>query len=268
MKIDTAAPARRARLLLAAAALAALAACQKPAEPPVAVKPAATETPVAAAEPGCPDDGPRFPISKLCVGRSINYLDPEKKLITEALDGCSWTMQETSFPAPDGEQVLLFRALSCKGATTQLEFHGGAHSAALGYVASALYPDAVKNSVEPVRIFGSPDQDPKAAIEALKAGIADKTERASCVLEPAGINLWPADALVIRPNAKARAKAPKDEPLAACGEFGVDEDSQTFWRIFQGYAWFFSMGQDTMDFDPASFTLMRKGADGSWGQVP
>jgi hypothetical protein len=267
MMIETAAPARSARLLLAALSLAALAACQKPAEAPVAVRPVA-ETPVAAAEPGCADDGPRFPISKLCVGRSINYLDDANKLITDAPDGCSWTMQETAFPFPDSEGVLLFRALSCKGVTSQLEFHGGAHSAALGYVASALYPDAVKSNVEPVRIFGGPDQDPKAAIEALKVSIADKAERASCVLEPAGIDVWPHDALVIRPNAKARAKARKDEPLAACGEFGVDEDSQTFWRVFQGYAWFFSMGQDTMDFDPASFTLMRKGADGSWGQVP
>lgn len=267
MKIIAAAPVLRARLLLAAAALATLAACQKPAEPPVAVKPA-TETPVAAAEPGCPDDGPRFAISKLCVGRSINYLDPANKLITDAPAGCSWTMQETAFPLPDGEGVLLFRALSCKGVTTQLEFHGGAHSAALGYVASALYPEAVKANAEPVRIFGSPDQDPRAAIEALKVGIENKAERASCVLEPAGIDGWPDDALVIRPNAKARAKAPKHEPLAACGEFGVDEDSQTFWRIFQGYAWYFFLGQDTMDIDPSSFTLLRKGPDGSWGQVP
>jgi hypothetical protein len=267
MNFDFAVQVRCARLLLAAGSLAALAACQKQAETPVAVIPPATAS-VAAAETGCADDGPRFAISKLCVGRSINYLDTANKLITEAPDGCSWTMQETAFPLPDGEGVLLFRALGCKGVTTQLEFHGGAHSAALGYVASALYPDAVKNNAEPVRIFGGPDQDPKAAIEALKVSIANKAERASCVLEPAGIDGWPGDAMVIRPNAKARAKAPKDEPLAACGEFGVDEDSQTFWRIFQGYAWFFSLGQDTLDIDPSSFTLMRKGADGSWGQVP
>jgi hypothetical protein len=266
MMIDLAAPVRRAWLLFAAASLATLAACQKPAEEPVAVKPAATEA--AAAQPPCADDGPRFPISKLCVGRSINYLNQDLKLITETPDGCSWTMQETAFPLPDGDGVLLFRALSCKGVTTQLEFSAGAHSAALSYVASALYPDAKDNTTPPVRIFGGPGQDPKAAIEALKAGIENKAERASCVLEPAGIDGWPMDALVIRPNAKARAKAAKDEPLAACGEFGVDEDSQTFWRVSQGYAWYFMLGQDTMDIDPSSLTLMRKGADGSWSQVP
>src|SRR5205085_2204120 len=98
---------------------------------------------------------------------------------------------------------------------------------------------------------------PRKQIEAQKAA-APKTEQASCEVRLAAIDQWPSDALLLAPNKAARARLPKDEPIAACGPFGVDEDAQTFWRVAQGYAWFFDMGQDTMDFDPASLLLLKK----------
>jgi hypothetical protein len=247
-------------------ACASLGACS-----PTAPAPAASASPgptaAASADPPCADDGPRFPISKLCVGRSINYLDPGLRLITEAPAGCDWTMQETSFYDPDVEQVLLFRALKCNGVTTQLERAGGAHSASLDYVASALYPAAAGGDHSPVRIFGDGVRDGRGVIGELSEAIP-AAERATCEIQPAGNDHWPEDALVIAPNAAARARLPHDEPIAACGPYGLDEDSQTFWRVFQGYAWFFELGQDTMDIDPASFLLMRKGADGTWAPAP
>jgi hypothetical protein len=160
--------------------------------------------------------------------------------------------------------VLLYRALSCKGVTTKLAFSAGAPSAALIYSASALYPDAVNDQVKVVKIFDGGGQDPRKQIEALKAGIPNEAERASCVLQPAGIAGWPADALVIQPSAEARAKTPKNELPASCGEYGLDIDSTSFWRVAQGYAWYFQMGPDSIDFDPASLLLMKKTAAGEW----
>ena len=73
--------------------------------------------------------------------------------------------------------MLLYRALSCKGVTTKLEFNAEPSSAALIYSASALYPDAVKDKTKVVKIFDGGGQDPRLQIEALKAGIPDKGER-------------------------------------------------------------------------------------------
>lgn len=237
----------------------ATAGCQKPEAP----APVAAESESVAPSAPCADDGPRFPVSGLCVGRSINYLDPTRFLQLETPDGCTWTMNETPFATPD--EVLIYRALSCKGVVTTLEYGGGAHSAQLTYKASALYPDS--NGVAPVRIFTSDPADPQLSMRNLIKELPTP-ENTECAIRPAGIDGWPADALVIAPTEAALAKAPKDEPLAACGEFGVDEDAQTFWRISQGYAWYFMLGQDSMDFDPGSISLMQKGADGTWGPAP
>lgn len=248
-------------LLSAALGLALIAAgCAEKAEPPA---PEAAET--AAGDPSCPDDGPRLPGTGLCQGRAINYLDPGLTLITEAPEGCDWVMQETMFAGPD--QAILYRALSCNGVTTKLDFRGGAQSSALGYETSALFTvDEATKDVELVRIFGDGDRDPKTVIDWLKTDIPE-AERATCELRPAGIDGWPTDAMVIAPTAEARVKLPADEPIQACGMYGLDEDSQTFWRFFQGYAWYFQLGQDISDIDPASLTLMRKVGDG-WEQVP
>lgn len=256
--------------LAAATLLAMLAACQKDTPPAPAASASASPTApvVTAAEPGCPDDGPRFPITHLCVGRSINYIDPNLRLIAEAPKDCSWGMVETAFPLPDGEGALLYRALTCKGLTTKLEFSAGAHMAELRYAVSALYtgPEAKGHVV--VRIFDGGGEDPKKQILAQKAAIKDAAERDSCEVLPADDKAWPADALLLKPNAAAWAKLQNGDPVWACGPYGVDEDAQVFWRVAQGYAWYFTMGQDTMDVDPASLLIFKKGVDGAWAPLP
>ncbi len=246
---------------LAAAALLA-AGCNRTG--PVADATPTPAGPAATVDEPCADDGPRFPITHLCVGRSVNYLDTDNFMVIEAPADCEWVMQESAMPGDD--EALIYRALKCKGVTTTLELHGGAHSAALGYAKSALFGDPAPEH-EPVRMFPTDPADPQKAIRDLFETIPE-AERASCEIQPAGMDGWPKDALVIRPNEAARAKFPKDEPLATCGPFGVDEDSQTFWRISQGFAWFVELGQDTPDFDAGSITIFKKGADGSWAPAP
>lgn len=249
-----------ALVVSASAACALLAGCgdQKPTETAAAPSPA---TPDLAP---CADDAPRLPVTGLCAARAIDDQDPSFSLLVQAPAGCEWVTAETAYPG--GEEALVYRALSCKGVTTALELHAGAHSAALGYVRSALFGEAARDQ-EPVKIFTTDPADPQKAIRDLFESIPE-AERATCAIEPAGIDGWPKDALVIRPNAAARAQAPDDGPLAACGPYGVDEDSQTFWRLAQGYAYYFNLGQEDLDFDPASFRVFRKGADGSWAPAP
>ena len=254
---------------LAAFAAMALAACapQAPQPPEPAdigidmigpqAGPAPEVEPVAV---GCPDDGPRFPASGLCVGRSIAYLDPDLDLIADAPEGCEWTMQETAFPdvGSGAQEVVLYRALSCNSVTTKLDFSGGAQSASMNYETSAL---GHSSEEEAVRIFGDGVSDPVSRIEYIAS--AYRADGEDCEVQPAGPQ-FPAGALVIGPSPEARAKLPQDEPVTACGEFGIDEDAMAFWLLRGGYAWHFHLGQDIPEIDPASFTLLRRDAEGNW----
>lgn len=252
----------RSNLAASAAALAVLAACGGPTAPaaPEAAPEAISARPEAAP---CPDDGPRLPATLICAGRAINYLDPGATLISDTPDDCTWGFTETVFPG--GDEVLVYRALTCKGVETKLELRAGARSAALGYASSAFYGDQTEG-VEPIRLFVSDPADPQKVIRDLFEGIP-AAERARCQIRPLNSQGNPSDALVIEYSDAERAKEPTDEPISMCGEFGRDEDAATYWRIFGGYAWFFSLGQDITDFDPATFMVFRKGADNVWAPV-
>jgi hypothetical protein len=211
----------------------------------------------------CPDDGPRLPETGVCQGRAWAYLIDAKGAREPTLpEGCTWTINETMLP---GDEALLYRAASCKGVTTKLAYAGGAHSASISYETSAVFGDAVKGQ-EIIRLFGV-DPDPQGALKEQIASLP-KGERETCVIQPASIEGWPTDALVIGPTKAARAKMPNDGPISACGAFGLDEDSQTYWRISQGFAWFFQLGQEDSDFNPGNITVIAKSANGSWGAKP
>lgn len=163
-----------------------------------------------------------------------------------------------------GGEYLLYLAAECKGKVTALEFEGGAHMAHLSYVTSALAGDVVKGQ-KVVEIGSAEPSAPNAAVLTItRAAIKNGTEAAKCQVRPAKIAGWPADAVVVDVSAAEAAKAPKDEPRTACGPYGLDEDSQRFWRVFQGFAWFFELGQDEMEIDPGSFTIVRKDDRGNW----
>lgn len=244
------------------AAFALLAACggQTPQLETAAAPDAPSASPEAAP---CPDDGPRLPITGICAGRAINYVDPEIGLMTETPDGCAWGFTET--PMPGDNEAIVHRVLTCKGVTTTFEFSAGAHSASLSYTRSALFgePVAGEDPIEPVRIFISDPADPQKVIRDLVEN-APEAERAKCSVQPTNLQGWPKDSLALQFSAAERAKLSQDEPITMCGPFGRDEDSAAYWRIFGGYAWFFSLGQDIPDIDPGSFMLFRKGADGVW----
>jgi hypothetical protein len=216
-----------------------------------------TEASDAAAVAPCRDDGPRLPGTGICQSSVHAFLTPaEGAEMPGIADGCSWGVNETMLPQ---NEALLYNAMTCNGVTTKLAFAGGASKAILSYETSALGATQGKDLIELWGVDPDPQGALKAAIAALPAG-----EQAVCVIEPAGVDGWPKDALVIRPNAAARASMPNDGPIAACGPYGVDEDSATYWRIAQGYAWFFDLGQDQLDFDPGSITVISNADGNGW----
>lgn len=238
----------------------ALAACTPGGTSETTPEPAPTPAPVTAES--CPDDGPRLPNTGLCVGRSINYIDPNNISQDSGSlpDGCSWTMNDIALPL---DEAILFRAVSCNGVTTTLEFAGGARSASLQYVTSA-YAGTAAAGGEPVRLFTMWENNPDGFYNDYVSQL-DPPENTQCEVQPMAVaENWPTGARMIGPNAATRATLPTDEPNAMCGPLGMDEDAQTFWLDRHGYHWYFNLGQDMADFDPASMTLMRKGADGTW----
>jgi hypothetical protein len=246
-------------IVAAAIAVAALlSACQ-----PRAAETASTEPAAAASESGCPDDGPRLPGTGLCVGRAVNYLNPDLIQEIDLPDGCTWTMNETMMPGLDGPEALLYRAASCNGVTTELEFAGGAQSAVLNYAKSAVFGEDSEGH-EVIRIFTSDPADPRSSIKSLITQF-DEPDRSDCEIQPAGIDGWPVDALVI--TLKDKSKLDPLELDIVCGGFGLNEGETRYWLVRQGYAWFFQLGQEAPDFDPVSMMLMRQDAEGNWNAV-
>lgn len=217
------------------------------------------------AEGACPDDGARLAITGICAGRAVNYLNVAGGEPPEAPEGCEWVVQETRF----AEDVLLYRATRCIDKTTRLAFAGGAGMAELSYD-TAAYGDAenqLKGEVL-VRVAGvDPNNKTAALLRIARQAIDDPNEQAQCTVRNAGIDGWPEDALVVDVSPAQAATASPDEPRSACGPYGLNEDEASYWRVFQGHSWFFQLGQDALQIDPGSFTLMRKGSDGAWTQV-
>lgn len=140
----------------------------------------------------------------------------------------------------------------------------------LRYETAAMAPGvSMADSPPPVRVAVNATGDGSASILAIARGaISNPAEQAGCSVRKADVEYWPADAQVVDVSAAQAAAAAQDGPRSACGEFGYNGDEASYWRVFQGRAWFFQLGQDAAQFDPGSFTLMTKDASGGWTQVP
>ncbi len=210
----------------------------------------------------CADDGERLPLTGICAGRAVAYLNMDSSASPEAPDGCEWKVMETQFV----EDVLLYRGLKCDAGETQLEFAGGAGRAELSLVSSAFLGKIDEPPVY-VQVYVA-EGTPLAAVTArARASIEDRAEAKGCFARKAGIDVWPSDALVVDIAPEKAAKLAADGPRTACGPLGLNEDEASYWRVMQGYAWFFQLGQDATEIDPGSFTLMTRQPDGSWGAM-
>lgn len=161
----------------------------------------------------------------------------------------------------DGSEAVVYRAMTCNGVTTAFDYAGGAHSASLSYGTSAL---GNPQGAEVVRIFTADAENPRQAMQNLIAALP-AAERTRCEVQAANIDGWPSDALVIGYNAQAARSLPANQPNAVCGEYGRDDDSVKYWLVRDGYAFFFDLGQDGIDFEPNSLTVFRRSPEGVWG---
>ena len=247
-------PARKALAVLAGCLLAACSA------------PTATARSTAVAADGtaatCADGGAALPVTGLCAAEATGLLRIAGGARLEAPEGCAWRPQETVFAG----DVLLYLALQCGDRTAQLAFAGGGHMAELSYAATAVFGETPEGMVL-VRVGGVMPEDPNQALLAnTRDAMDDPAGAANCFVRPADTEGWPADAVVVdvQPPPQAASAEPGDDFRAGCGPLGYVSDSTAYWRVFQGFSWFFDFGQDLQEFDPASFTLVTRGEDGVW----
>lgn len=201
--------------------------------------PAKTETPVSKA--------PEKPASPIVFAAGARPKPPA---------GCEWAMNQTPLP---GDEFLLYMAAKCNGKTKTLFYAGGAHKAELSYAEGG--PAVVQ------MMTAEGGETDAAILRHTREAMDSKAQAAKCSVRLAKNEFWPADAKVVDVSAAEAAKAPKDEPRSACGKYGLNEDAQMFWRVFQGFAWYFDLGQDEMEIDPGSLTIATKDAQGNWTPV-
>lgn len=200
----------------------------------------------------CPDDGPRLPGSGVCRGRAVNYLNIVGGVAPDLMDGCDWVVNETLMPGGD---YLFYLAASCGPVVSQLEFVAGAKFADLRVARSAM--NGGKPGGKIITVGMVDENDPyKTILTHARDAMVDKAAAARCIVrlahEPSV-----ADELVVDFNLAETAKDAGDGPRYPCGPFGYDDEEWTFWRIFDGYAWFFDFGQDVyQDIDPRSLTIV------------
>ena len=209
----------------------------------------------AAALPACAPGGETLPVTGLCQERAAALLLSAGGSQEQASDGCTWVVNEAKI-LDNG--ALLYRALRCNGRTAKLEFLPGARAASFELAESPWGPQPRRETV--AAQFDAGNDANATILEVARRVIEDPAEKARCQVRRLAIESSPADALVV----DEVPAPPEDGVRSACGEFGYDGGAQTYWRVSQGSAWFFTLGNDSAPVDAASFTLLSKGADGQW----
>lgn len=211
------------------------------------------------ADTECRNGGDRLALSGMCEDAAIASLNLVGGEAPALPDGCGWEIQETQFAV----EVLMYMAASCDGKTSKLGYSGGAQQAHLFVEASAFADVTETSSEEPypiVRVMSADMDQLHANVEnQTRAAIDSAEEAANCSVRPADMEGWPADALVVDVQ---NPIASEDGPRSACGMYGYTEESTQYWRVFDGFSWFFELGQDAyQDIDPASLTLIMVPAE-------
>lgn len=202
----------------------------------------------------CAGSAARLTVTRLCPVAAEALLVDAPGAAATPPPGCGWTIGETLLT--DGLAVL-YRAARCQSRTTKLAFVPSEPMGAFTVAASPY--EGTYDAGEPIiRMAKAADKD--AILALARRSIHNPGEAARCQLRSAAIDGWPADALVIDEVPQPRS----DEVRSACGDLGLDEDAQTFWRLSQGVGWFFQLGQDSPIVDAGSFTLIQRSAGGSW----
>lgn len=249
---------RRYAGLIAALALAACGGEKEAALDPAA---AAEATPAGAMVGGA--CAPTLPITGQCGNADpslflkINAQAP--KLATQ----CVWRTQEVGV---SDTLALLFRAQDCSAEG----WVPNVYSYVQGYVKYRMdgTPDDQALFVLEVIPVAGGETPEQAAMKTLDK--APEEQRARCHTRPLSGPVVAGATFELAPSADLAAEMDANsggEPWDACGPNGVTMDAVQFWEGRNGYALFHMLGQDDPQWDPASFTFYRKGADGKWSKA-
>lgn len=236
--------------------LASLASCGKPATTDATegrdakIATAQSDAPIAT----CAGGAARLPATQLCPDAAKGLLVAAPGVAATPPENCAWAIQDVSISS---DQAVLYRAARCQVGTAKLAFAPGEP---MGTFTLAKSPYEGGYDISEPIVWMTKAAGNDALLTTARRFIRDPKEAARCQVRPAAIEGWPADALVIDEVPRPQS----DEVRTACGKFGLDEDSQTFWRLSQGTGWFFQLGQESPIVDAGSFTLARRGTDGQW----
>lgn len=249
------------RLIAGLLAALVLAACGG--EKDAALDPAATAdaAPAASAEAGA--CAPLLPITGQCSNADpslfLKINAQAAKLTTE----CVWRTQEVGV---SDTLALLFRAQDCSAAG----WVPNVYSYVQGYVKYRMDGTPDDQAMFILEVIPVPDGETpeQAAMKTLDK--APEDQRARCHTRPLAGPVVAGATFELAPAADLEAEMDMNsggEPWDACGPNGVTGDATQFWEGRNGYALFHMLGQDDTQWDPASFTFYRKGADGTWAKA-
>ncbi len=241
---------------VALSALVLLAAC-KPAE-----KAPDAMSGVSAQAGACADGSVRLEGTQLCQSEASALVPRDPNVRTPELENCQWRVNETMLP---GNEALLYRAATCGGVETKLGFAGGARSADIAYEQSAVHGEKAAGRVV-IKLFGV-DPDPQGALKAALTELPAKS-KAACEIRLAEHEGKATDVLVLAPKADVAAKLSPAEMDGLCGPMGESNQTVRYWRVKQGFAWFFDLGERDPDFDAGNMVVVAKSATGGWAVKP
>ena len=221
-----------------------------------------TEGPI----PACRDDGTRLPLSGLCMGSAaalINAVEGEEASLMD--ETCSWILSEGWF----ADRIMLYRAAQCGTRVARVAGSAGAAMVQLELIESAYAgDDAVYGKLaEPMAfadVYARFKPTPAEDVTARALFGRNREVPTSCAARRVP---EVADGFIVDVSPAERARQPQDEPPAPlCGDYGYGDDAD-LWRVFQGHAWFFRLGQDTPEIDWRSITLIEPDGQGGWQAV-
>lgn len=242
------------KALLLTVALAGLAggACDQRSDPGVATA-ANTVAPSTTVAVSCTPTDAKLPVTGLCRSQAAALLLAAPGAATPPPEDCSWVVSEAGIA--DGS-ALLYRAARCEGGTARLAYVPAKPMARFDLVASP-YENV---PAEPMPMVWMTRAKDAQAITAIVRQTAPAAERSRCQARPAAMEGWPQDALVVD-----EVPAPESDGVrTACGELGLDQGAQTFWRVSQGIGWYVQLGQESPMVDAGSLTLVKRDGNGAW----
>ena len=211
-----------------------------------------------------------LPASGLCTDQARRLLNISRGSDMQPLDGCSLAVEEASLP---GDQILLYKALRCKGVTTKLEYGGGARFAELSVIVSGYDADTGGNPrlTEPrklVTIGAVHNGDANTSLlSAAKSAMEARDKANPCKVVSGQPFRFPDDSLLVHTRSAPKQSQNNDGPGfdgGECGPMGYFDDSNAYWRAFGGFVWHFDLGQDIAEIDPGTFTVIERDKADQW----